>query len=76
MPRLLGSQDPRSLVTPGSQSLRRSLNVKNSDIPRISASQEPRITGSQKKLDSEKFLLNWDNRKERLQSDISRAGRT
>jgi hypothetical protein len=64
------------LVTPGSQGLRGSLTAKNSDTPRISASQDPRITGSQRKLDSKKFWLNWDYRKDRLQSDISWAGRT
>jgi hypothetical protein len=43
---------------------------------RISASQDTRITGSQRKLDSEKYYLNWDYRKDRLQSDISRSGST
>jgi hypothetical protein len=51
--RIPGSQDNRSLVTPGTQGLRESLTVKNSDTPRISGSQEPGITGSQRKLDSE-----------------------
>ena len=46
------------------------MTATNSDIPRISASQDPRITGSQRKLDSEKFGLNWDYRKNRLQLDI------
>jgi hypothetical protein len=53
MPRILGSQDDRSLFTPGSQGLRGNLTAKNSDTPKISGSQEPRITGSQRKLDSE-----------------------
>jgi hypothetical protein len=44
------------------------LTAKNSDTPRIS--------GSQRKLDSEEFWLNWDYRKDRLQSDILRAGST
>jgi hypothetical protein len=35
---VLGSQDPRSLVTAGSQGQRGSLNAKNSDTPRISGS--------------------------------------
>jgi hypothetical protein len=48
-----GYQDTRSLVTPGSQGLRGSLTAKNSETPRISGSQELKITGSQKKLDSE-----------------------
>jgi hypothetical protein len=62
------------LATPGSQGLRGSLTAKNSDTPRISASQDRRIIGSQGKLNSEKFWLNWDWRKYRLQSEISRAG--
>jgi hypothetical protein len=55
MPRILGFQDNRSLVKPGSQGLRGSLTAKNSDTPRISGSQEPGITGSQTKLDSEEL---------------------
>jgi hypothetical protein len=50
-----GSQEHMSLVTLGSQGLKGNLTVKNSDTPRISASQDPKITGSQRKLDSEKF---------------------
>jgi hypothetical protein len=73
MTRVLGFQDPRSLVTPGTQGLRGSLTAKNSDTPRISGSQDPRITGSQRKLDSEVFGINLDYRKDRLQSDILRA---
>jgi hypothetical protein len=46
-PRILGSQDPRSLVTSVSQGLRGHLTAKNSDTHRISTSHEPRITGSQ-----------------------------
>jgi hypothetical protein len=65
-PSILGFQNPRSLITPGSQGLRSSLTPRNSGTPRI--------TGSQRKPDSEEFSLNWDYRKERLQSDISRAG--
>jgi hypothetical protein len=42
--RIQGSQNPRSLVTPGSQGLRGSLTAKNSDTPRISGSQDPGIT--------------------------------
>ena len=41
-----GSQD-HSLVTPGPQGLRGSLNSRDSDTPRISGSQNHRITGSQ-----------------------------
>ena len=52
------------------------MTAKNSDTPTISALQDPRITGSQRKLDSEEFGLIWDYRKERLQSDIARAGST
>jgi hypothetical protein len=51
--RIPGSQNNRSLVTPGSQGLRGSLTAKNSDISRISGSQEPRIAGSQREVDSE-----------------------
>jgi hypothetical protein len=59
-----------------SQGLRGSLNPRNSDTPRISGSQDPGITGSQRNLDSEEIRYNWDYRKDRLQSDISRAGST
>ena len=38
--------------------------------------QDLRITGSQKQLDYEEFLHNQDHRKDRLQSDIVRAGST
>jgi hypothetical protein len=47
--RIEESQNPRSLVTPGSQHLRGSLTAKNSDTPRISGLQHPRITVSQRK---------------------------
>jgi hypothetical protein len=49
---------------------------KNSVIPKISGSQEPRITGSQRNLDSEESLINQDYRKDRIQSDILRAAST
>jgi hypothetical protein len=68
MPRISGSQDNRSLVTSGSQGLRGSLTAKNSDIARIS--------GSQRKLDSEESRINWDYKKDGLQSDILRAAST
>ena len=55
MLRILGSQDPRSLVTPRSEGLRGSLASKKSDTPRLAASQDRKITGSQRKLDFEKF---------------------
>jgi hypothetical protein len=64
------------LVIPGSQVLRGILTAKNSDTPRISGSQELRSKGSQIKLDSEEFWINWDYRKARLQSDILRAAST
>jgi hypothetical protein len=48
-------QDPMSLVTPISQGLRCSLTPRNSYTPRISGSQDPRITGSEKQLHSEEF---------------------
>jgi hypothetical protein len=48
-----GSQYNRIFVTPGSQGHRGSLTDKYSDTPRISGSQEPGITGSQRKLESE-----------------------
>jgi hypothetical protein len=44
--------------------------------PTHSGSQNPRITGSQRQLDSEEFWHNQDHRKDRLQSDISKAGST
>jgi hypothetical protein len=52
------------------------LTAKNSDTPRILGSQEPTIKGSQRNLDSEESLINWDYRKDRLQSDILRAACT
>jgi hypothetical protein len=58
------------LATPGSQGPRGILTPKGSDTPRSSGSQDPRITESQRQLNSE------DNRKDRLQSDITRAGNT
>jgi hypothetical protein len=64
--RIPGSQDPRSLITTGSQGLRGILTSKNSDTPRISGTQDPRITGSQRKLDFQEFCLNRDFRKDRL----------
>jgi hypothetical protein len=64
------------LVTPGSQGPRGSLTPKSSDIPRISGSQDPRITRSQRQLNSEEFLHNLDHKKDKLQSDIARAGST
>jgi hypothetical protein len=45
------------------------LTAKNSDTPRISGSQEPTSKGSQTKLDFEESWINWDYRKDRLQSD-------
>jgi hypothetical protein len=39
-------------------------------------SWDPGITGSQRKLNSEEFRINWDCRKDRLQSDILRAAST
>jgi hypothetical protein len=77
MLKILGSQDPRSLVTPGSQGISGSLTSKNSDTSWISVSQDPGFTGSQRKLDSEELtaiILNWDYKKDRLQSGISRGG--
>ena len=44
------SKDPRSLTTPGSWSPRGSLTLRNSDTPRISGSQDPRITGLRRQL--------------------------
>jgi hypothetical protein len=50
-----GPQDHRSLVTPGSQGPRGSLIPRRSDTPRLSGYQDPKITGSQRQLDSEEF---------------------
>jgi hypothetical protein len=52
------------------------LTSRSWDTPRISGSENPRITGSKRKLNSEEFSLNLDYWKERLQSDIARAGNT
>jgi hypothetical protein len=59
-PRTTGSQDPRSLVTPGSQ------GPKGSLIPRVS--DTPRISGSQDHWDSWtlEFWHNEDHTKDRL----------
>jgi hypothetical protein len=61
MRRILGSQHPRNMVTPGSHGVRGSLTAKNSDTHRISASQDPRITGSQRKWDSQRKLRSYDS---------------
>jgi hypothetical protein len=61
------------MVTLESQGLRGSLTPRNSDIPRTSGSQDPRVTESQEKLESEEFRLNWDYMKNRLQSDTVRT---
>jgi hypothetical protein len=42
----------------------------------MSGSQDPRITGSQRQLDFGELLRSQDHRKDRLQSDIARAGGT
>ena len=57
-PRITGSQDHRSLVTPGFQGPRGSLTPRNSDTPRIS--------GLHKQLNAEEFWHNQDYRKDRL----------
>jgi hypothetical protein len=45
-------------------------------MPKISGSLDPGITGSQRQLDSELSRFNQDYRKDRLQTDIVRAGST
>ena len=52
------------------------MTAKKFDTPRISGSKDPGMTGSQRKLASEEFSLYQDYRKDRLQSDIPRAGST
>ena len=76
MSRITASFDARSLVKPGSQGPRGTLTPSISDTPRISESQDPRITASQRQLDSEEFGHNQDHREDRLQSAIARAGST
>jgi hypothetical protein len=49
---------------------------RSSDIPRISGSQDPRITVSQKQLVSEEFQHNQDHRRNKHQSYIASSGRT
>jgi hypothetical protein len=44
------------------------------DTLRISQSQDLTITGSQRQIDSEEFCHNQDHRKDRLQSNIAKAG--
>ena len=53
---------------------RESLTPRCSDTPRISGSQDPIITESQRELDSEEFGLNQGYRRGRSQSDTARAG--
>ena len=53
-----------------------SQGARGSFTPRISGSQDPRATGSQRQLDSKEFWHNQDHRKDGLQSDISRTGST
>jgi hypothetical protein len=77
-PRIIGSQAHRSLATSGSQCpeaawLSGALIHQGFRIPE---SQNPRITGSQRQLDSEEFWHNQDHGKGRLHSDIARAGST
>jgi hypothetical protein len=74
MPRTIGSKDLRSLVTPGFQDPRISLTPRSSNIPRISGSQNPRTTGSQRHLDTEELWHNLDHRRDKLQSETPRAG--
>jgi hypothetical protein len=62
-PRITGSKAPKSLATPGSQGTRGSLTPRSSDTPRISGSQDPRITRSQRQLNSEEFWHNQNHRK-------------
>jgi hypothetical protein len=64
------------LVTPESQAPRGSWTPRSFNTLRISGSEDFRITGSQRKLNSEEFWHNQDHRKDRLQSDIVRAGST
>jgi hypothetical protein len=52
------------------------LTSRSSDTTRISGSQDPKITGSQRQLNSEEFYHNQSHGKDRLQSDIARAGST
>ena len=53
--RITGSQNRRSLAKSGSQGPRGNVTPRNSDTPRISGSQDQRITGSQRQLVSEEF---------------------
>ena len=53
-----GSQDLSSFITPGFQDPRGSLTPRSSDTPRMSGSQDHRMTGSQSDLDSEEFGYN------------------
>jgi hypothetical protein len=49
------------------------LTPRSSDRPRSSGSQDPRITGSHRQLNSKEFWHSQDHRKDRLQSDIVRV---
>jgi hypothetical protein len=71
-----GSKDPR---IPGSQDLGHHQDLgshRQLESQELRHTQDLRITGYQKQLDSEEFLHNQDHRKERLESDIARAGST
>jgi hypothetical protein len=64
MARFTESLDPRILVIPGSQGPKGILIPRRSYTPRISGSQDPIITGSQRQLDLEEFWHNQDHRKD------------
>jgi hypothetical protein len=71
-----GSEDPR---IPGAWSHHNITVSKAAWLPGARThpgSQDHKITGSQRQLDSEKFWHNQNHKKDRLQSDISRAGST
>jgi hypothetical protein len=62
-PRITRSQELGHARISGSRS---SLTPRSSDTVRISGSQDHRITGSQRQLDSKEFLYNQDHRRDSL----------
>jgi hypothetical protein len=70
MPKIRGSQDPRSLVTPGSQGPKGSPTLRSSETPRIPESQDHRNSLTRRSSDIMRI------RNDRLQSDMARAGST
>jgi hypothetical protein len=73
---LTGPQNPRIPGAWSHQEFKGRLTPRSSNTHRISRSQDPRITGSERQLNSKEFWHNKNHRKGKPQLDISRAGST